>query len=252
MTDASFHVFSDLEAASDALARTLIERAQAAVAARGRFVMSLAGGSTPNRLYQLLANVYRDSMPWEYTHIFWGDERFVPWNSPESNYYRVHETLLQKVPIPSSQVYRIITESGSARTAAQLYQAELMSFCRINPELDQTFDVALLGLGEDGHTASLFPENLPQEFIEEDEARQNWVKAIVGPDWRPPVQRITLTYAALNRSDYAFFLVSGASKAKPLAKILNKEVGHSAYPAAFIKAHSGVHWFVDEAAHTGM
>ncbi|HRY30324.1 MAG TPA: 6-phosphogluconolactonase, partial [Elusimicrobiota bacterium] len=151
-------VFRDGEELADALARELLFIARRAVSARGRFVLALAGGTTPAVLYRRLARPpYKKSFPWRFTHFFWGDERFVPPTHPESNYRRVREALLDRVRVPPENRHPVPTGLGTPAAAAKAYERELRRFFSSRPF--PRFDVVLLGVGEDGHVASLFPRS---------------------------------------------------------------------------------------------
>ncbi len=230
-----------IEAAADAEA--VAHKAAAWIAglaaqSRGRFAVCLSGGSTPRRLYQLLAGQpYADRMPWDRVHWFWGDERFVPWEHPDSNYRMARTALLSRAPIPAENIHGIETR-GTPADAARDYERVLKSFCgaeTLDPERP-LFDVLLLGLGPDGHTASLFPGS---GVLDE---RERWVAEVVGAR---PEPRITLTYPALDSSRHAALLVVGADKRAMLNRAL---AGDPALPAARLNPVGDLTWFVDAAA----
>jgi 6-phosphogluconolactonase len=214
-------------------------RALSAVAELGRFAVALAGGSTPRALYALLADPaapYRDALPWAHTHVFFGDERAVPPDHPESNYGMARDALLARVPVPPGNVHRIRGEE-EPEVAARGYEDELRSF--FGPAT--RFDLVLLGMGADGHTASLFPGS---PALEEP---SRLVAAPLVPALG--VRRITLTLRALDAAARAVFLVSGASKAPALARILSGEPGAAALPAARVRpGHGSVLWLVERGA----
>jgi len=209
-----------------------------AAASRGRFAICLSGGSTPRRLYQLLSeSPYRDRLPWERIHWFWGDERFVPWDHPDSNYGMVYAALLGRSPAPPANIHGTAT-NGTPRDAAAAYERVLKSYYG-SESLDPNrplFDVQILGLGPDGHTASLIPGT---SVLEE---RQRWVAEVIGAR---PESRITLTYPVLESSRHTAFLVAGADKREALSRAL---AGDQALPAARIRPVGELMWFVDEAA----
>jgi 6-phosphogluconolactonase len=211
----------------------------AALGTEGPFAVALSGGSTPRALYALLAQPpYLASFPWARTHWFWGDERFVPHDDPESNYRMVREALLSKAPIPAANVHAIPTEGLGADAAAKAYEGVLKAFYRADA-LDPTrplFDVQLLGLGPDGHTASLFPG---QPVLEE---RIRWAAADLGPGG---LSRITLTYPVLESSRRTAFLIAGAEKRDILARL---RAGADDLPAARLRPEGGLRLFVDAAA----
>ena len=209
-----------------------------AVAKDGLFAVALSGGSTPRRLYQLLAaSPYRERFPWSRTHWFWGDERFVPQDDALSNYRMVREALLSHAPIPAGNIHPIPTEGLSPEGSASAYERELKSFYgaeRLDP-VRPLFDVTLLGLGPDGHTASLFPGTA---VLAE---RDRWVAAGVGTKAEA---RITLTYPALESSRQAAFLVAGVEKRAMLEQLRR---GDDKLPAAHLHP-TGTLWIFGDAA----
>ncbi len=212
-------------------------------ASRGRFAICLSGGSTPRRLYQLLAAApYREAMPWDRLHWFWGDERFVPWDHPDSNYRMAREALLKHVPAPPQNIHGIATagdpSAAAHAAAAHAYERVLKAYYGAET-LDAArplFDIELLGLGPDGHTASLFPAT---SVLQE---RQRWAAEVVGAK---PEVRITLTYPALESSRHTAFLVAGADKRESLARVL---AGDPELPAARLHPVGELVWFVDAQA----
>jgi 6-phosphogluconolactonase len=209
-----------------------------AAASRDGFAVCLSGGSTPRRLYQLLAeSPYRDALPWDRIHWFWGDERFVPWDHPDSNYGMVHAALLGRAPLPPANIHGIPT-TGTPADAAAAYERVLKCYYG-SERLDPTrplFDIQILGLGPDGHTASLIPGT---SVLEE---RHRWVAEVIGGR---PEPRITLTYPVLESSRHTAFLVAGAEKRETLSRALASD---ETLPAARIRPVGELIWFVDEAA----
>lgn len=205
----------------------------------GDFSLCLSGGSTPRRLYRLLAAApCRDTFPWSRTHVFWGDERFVPHADARSNYRMVKEALLSHVPIPLHNIHPIPTEGYSPDAAASVYERELKSFYgedQLRPDRP-LFDVTLLGLGPDGHTASLFPGTA---VLSE---RERWVAAVIGAEAEA---RITLTYPALESSRQAAFLIEGNGKHDVLKRLSD---GDSDLPASHLHPVGQLSCFVDAAA----
>jgi 6-phosphogluconolactonase len=223
----------------EALARRVADWLLAISTARvGVFTLALSGGGTPRRLYELLSGPpYHDVFPWNRTHLFWGDERFVPRNDESSNYRMVREAMLSRAPIPAANIHPVQTEGLTPDAAASDYQRELKSFYGAE-RLDRArplFDVTLLGLGPDGHTASLFPGTA---VLEE---RERWVAAVVGP--KPA--RITLTYPALESSRHVAFLVAGKDKREILSRFQRRE---PTLPAARLRPIGTLHLFADIAA----
>ncbi|MGA7866969.1 MAG: 6-phosphogluconolactonase [Stellaceae bacterium] len=209
-----------------------------AAASHNGFAICLSGGSTPRRLYQLLAeSPYRDVLPWDRIHWFWGDERFVPWDHPDSNYGMVRAALLGRMPVPPGNIHGIPT-IGTPADAAAAYERVLKSYYG-SESLDPTrplFDIQILGLGPDGHTASLIPGT---SVLDE---RHRWVAEVIGGR---PEPRITLTYPAIESSRHTAFLVAGGDKRETLSRAL---AGDPALPAARIRPVGELIWLVDEAA----
>ena len=233
---ASIEVAKDPEALARRAAGWITDLA---AASRGRFAICLSGGSTPRRLYQLLAeSPYRDALPWDRIHWFWGDERFVPHDHRDSNFRMAHEAFLSRVPVPAENIHAVPTEGISPEDAAAAYESTLKSFYG-GPTLAPDrplFGVTLLGLGEDGHTASLFPG---QPALQE---MQRWAVAVIGAKSEP---RITLTYPALDSSRDLAFVVTGAEKRQAVARAQAED---PAIPAGAIRPIGRLHWFTDRAA----
>jgi 6-phosphogluconolactonase len=229
-------VFESAEALAQGSAEWLCALAQAS---SREFAVCLSGGSTPKRLYETLATpAIASRFPWPRVHWFWGDERFVPHDDPESNYRMVREALLSRVPIPAENIHPVPTEGLSPEQAAADYEATLKRYYgadKLTPSRS-LFDVNLLGVGEDGHTASLFPG---QPALQE---TQRWVVAVIGAKSNA---RITLTYPALDSSRDLVFLVTGNAKRDILARV---RAGDRSLPAAMVRPLGGLHWFGDRAA----
>lgn len=241
---AELRVVADAEAVARAAAEAVVAAAVRAVADRGRFTMALSGGSTPRRLYQLLGRTeepYAAAVRWDATHLFFGDERHVPPEHPDSNYRMASETLLARVAVAS--VHRMRGELPDANAAAEEYEAELARFFGLDTVEDPPprIDLALLGLGPDGHTASLFPGS---PALDE---RRRWVVAPFVERLR--AFRITLTLPMLDRARQVLFLVSGAEKADALARVLAARGGAAPLPASRVQtAPTAPIWIVDRAA----
>jgi 6-phosphogluconolactonase len=237
--------YPSLPELSRAAAEYVCETAGEAIRKRGVFTFVLSGGSTPRLLYEKLARQpISKRIDWQKTHIFWGDERYLPPDHPDSNYALAFQRLVSKVDVPPANVHRIITESPSAKDAADNYEKTLRHFFRLplGSEDDTylpSFDVVLLGLGEDGHTASLFPGDAALE------EKYRWVVAVDGANASPPVPRITLTFPILNMADCAIFLVSGSRKKEVFEEIM-KNPGTAPYPAARIRPSGRLLWFIDK------
>ncbi|MFP4393886.1 MAG: 6-phosphogluconolactonase [Anaerolineales bacterium] len=230
----NIRVYADALALARGAAQHVMMWEAAALAERDRFVIALAGGSTPRQTYTLLAtDAFAEQLDWERIHVFWGDERCVPPTHPESNYRMARETLLDHVPIPAPHVHRIPGELGPEEAAAT-YARELRALFGADPI---RFDVILLGLGRDGHTASLFPGT---EALQMDDRP-------VAANYAPRLEswRITLTLPVINAARHVGFIVSGEHKAETLARV---QAG-SPLPAARVRPDPGqLVWLVDEAA----
>ena len=232
-------VVADASALSAAAAEEFAHCAEKAIGDNGRFCVALSGGNTPRSVYSLLAGKYAGSLPWAKIHIFFGDERSVPPDHADSNYRMSRESLLSKVPIPDANVHRIRAELP-AQEAAELYAKELRAFFGLAGDAWPRFDLILLGIGDEGHTASLFP----------DSAALSEQSKLVVANWVEKFQtwRITLTFPVLNHAAEVLFLVSGASKAEILRNIFDPSKTN-VYPAQAVRPQNGkLLWIVDRAA----
>lgn len=237
---ADVQVFADPAELADAAAQAIVDAAQAAVADHGRFTWALSGGDTPRETYHRLAQPpLVGRMPWRHTWIFFGDERCVPPDHPSSNYRMAHETLLAKVPIPPEQVVRMHGESEDSEAAAAAYARRLAeTFGTRRGELPR-FGLVLLGMGLDGHTASLFPGSPALREVFRPVAAVHAAAAIIP-------QRITLTFPVLSAAACVIFLVAGREKAKAVKAVLG---GGSALPAGMVQPTDGrLVWMLDRAA----
>lgn len=230
----SLRVFDTPEELAEAAARDFAQRAEAAIRERGRFAVALAGGSTPRATYEVLAREYADRVEWGRVHAFFGDERAVPPDHEDSNYRMAREALLGRVPVGG--VHRMRGELPPEEAAAA-YERELREFFG---EGLPSFDLVLLGIGEDGHTASLFPETSALEVTDR--------LAVANPVLKLETTRITLTAPVLNAARAVDFLVAGEGKARALREILEGDADPRAYPARLVRPQGGAAWFVDRAA----
>jgi 6-phosphogluconolactonase len=208
-----------------------------------RFSVALAGGTTPRRVYELLGSKqFKDRIEWSNVFLFFGDERCVPPAHPDSNYAMVRAALISKVPIPPANVRRIKGEMEPAESALE-YEKEVREFF---PGVEwPRFDLVLLGMGEDGHTASLFPGS---QALEES---SRWVLATRNED--SGQDRITLTLPLFNHAAHVIFIVTGEKKAQRLAKVLRPKVSQEQFPAQLVNPYNGkLEWLVDAAAATGL
>lgn len=231
-------VFDDPAAMAHAAAALFARHARQAVHARGRFAVALSGGHTPTHTYELLSREpYRDQIPWNAVHVFWGDERCVPADDPRSNQRMARRALLDHVPIPPENIHPI-DGNLPPEDAAQEYESELREFAQQNVGF---LDLALLGLGTDGHTASLFPGDSALN------ASQRWACAVASTPTR--LARVTLTLLPLNHARQIVFLVSGSSKADILRRIIEEPANNKSLPALHIQPTSGeALWLVDREA----
>jgi 6-phosphogluconolactonase len=239
----TLHVYPDADQICRAAAESVVTLAGAAIAERGRFNLVLSGGSTPRRLYQQLAKAaLRERVDWSKVEFFWGDERPVPPTSPDSNYGMAREALLEPLGIPKEHIHRMEGERHNLESAAQDYEAVIArvlgtSFLIAPPR----FDLILLGMGPDGHTASLFPATPALT-----ETHQ-WV--VANPVLKFGVERLTLTPMVLNCAVNIHFLVTGADKAAIAAEVLEGPLDLQRLPAQLVRPPEGqVDWFLDEAA----
>jgi 6-phosphogluconolactonase len=224
-----------------AAAELVASAASEAVAERGRFTIALSGGSTPKSLYTLLASNARTSLPWDRMFFFFGDERHVPPTDPESNYRMADEAMLSKIPVAQSNVFRVEAENPDAVAAAQAYEQTLRKFFALEAGQIPVFDLILLGMGPDGHTASLFPGT---EGLREKSKLvvANWVEKL-------KTYRLSLTLPVLNAARCVAFLVSGTDKAPVLKSVLEGEAPGEQYPAKLVRPAQGkLMWLLDRAA----
>lgn len=236
-------VCRDVDDLSRRAAEQFVALARPAIAARGRFAVALSGGSTPKALYSLLATAeFTSQLDWRQIHLFFGDERCVPPDHGESNYRMVNESLLAKIPIPAANVHRLAGEIDPALAAAD-YGAELARFFGLQEETPPRFDLIYLGLGEDGHTASLFPGS---SALTE---RARWVASTYVA--KLAAHRLTLTLPVINHAAQVSFLIAGQSKAAMVTTILADAI--SDYPAAQVCPSDGrLCWFITEDAGGGV
>lgn len=226
-------------------AERFIQRGNEAAARSGCFTVALSGGSTPKALYSLLATpAFADRIPWPKVHLFWGDERCVPPDHPDSNYRMVRESLLSKISIASENVHRMAGEK-EPKLAAVEYENELKIFFQSSEGEPPRFDLILLGLGEDGHMASLFPGS---EALKE-------TKRLVAANFVENMNayRLTLTLPVLNHAANVFFLVAGKSKAAIVQKLFELGSGIENLPAARVRPVQGsLSWFITRDAALGL
>lgn len=244
-SSATIRILSTPQELFDAAAEEVIKATNEAVASRGRFAIALSGGSTPKSLYNLLATNARTVLPWDKMFFFWGDERHVPPTDPESNYRMTDEAMLAKVPVPPGNVFRIPAENPDAAAVAEDYEKTLRKFFKVEPGSVPRFDLILLGLGPDGHTASLFPGTAALK----EKSRlvvANWVEKL-------KTHRLSLTLPVLNAARCVAFLVSGTDKASVLKTVLEEDAPGEQYPAKLVRPSDGnLVWLLDRAAASGL
>ena len=232
-----------LETLAQRAARRFYEATERAIAdpQRGRFLVALSGGSTPRALHQALVEHYRDLIPWERVQVFWSDERCVPPEDAESNYRMARETLLEQVPLPAANIHRMPGERSDYDAAAADYEAEIRQVFGLPPDVLLRFDLILLGMGPDGHTASLFPGTAA--------LHENSRLVVANQGTKPPPQRLTFTYPLINSARQVMFLAAGADKAEALRDVLSGQTTIEERPAVGVRPTDGeVLWMVDREA----
>jgi 6-phosphogluconolactonase len=217
----------------------VIEQANAAIAERSRFSMALAGGSTPKPLYEAIA---QQSLPWDKIHVFWGDERYVPADHPDSNEGMARAAWLDHVAIPAANIHAMQTNLADPAVAAQQHEQQLQDFFHVAPGEFPALDLVLLGIGDDGHTASLFPHTAALQV------RDRLIT--VGEKGGQP--RLTFTAPFINQARHVLFLVAGANKQPALRQIFATIGDDDTYPARLITAAGTTWWLLDQAAGEGL
>ena len=232
-------VLTDPAAVFAAAAVEFLQRARTAIQGSGRFTVALSGGATPKHLYSLLAT--QSGAPWDKMRFFFSDERHVPPDHPDSNFRMANESLFSQAPIPKENIFRVPAEIPDADTAAQSYEQTLRQFFALEDDGLPRFDLILLGMGPDGHTASLFPGTAA---LHEDErlVAANWVEKF--KTWR-----LTFTYPVINNAAAVLFMTTGAEKQEALLQVLQGKPDPENYPAQGIQPTNGsLLWLVDQAA----
>lgn len=235
-------VYPDPDALSRAVAEAMAGLIQTTVAEKGRFSMALSGGRAPFRTFRRLVEAFRDAVSWSEVHVFWADERYVPFDDARNHYRMVREVFLDHVPIPPRQVHPMPTAGPDPETAARAYEDLLRLYF---PGPWPVFDLAILGVGADGHTASLFPGS---PALAE---RERWVVAVREPTADPPI-RLTLTLPVLNHAACVYFIVTGPEKTAALRRALTDPPDPVGCPASAVRPVRGdLVWWVDRAAWEG-
>lgn len=234
------HVFADKAALVAGAAEQTIELMRAAIATSGRCTVALSGGSTPKPLYQTIAQA---DLPWDKIYVYWGDERYVSATHADSNNKMAREAWLNHVGIPAKNIFDVPTDTDSPEITADRYQQTLIdSFASASEKDIPQFDIILLGMGDDGHTASLFPHTLAlNEFY-------RWV-TVGNKDGQP---RITFTVPLINNARHVMFLVAGANKQAALSQVFAPVADNAAYPSRLIAPSGELRWLIDSSASQGL
>jgi 6-phosphogluconolactonase len=239
----NIHIHPNAEAVAQAAAAFVAERINSVLHTQDRFTIALSGGSTPKRLHQLLAMPpYRDQIDWSRLHVFWGDERYVPLDDERNNARMAYDTLLNHVHIPEEQIHIMRTDYADPNESAVEYDRLLHHYFDKTPN---SFDLLLLGMGDDGHTLSLFPGT---EIVHE---TKRWCAAYFLQ--QQDMFRVTLTKTVANLSSCVLFLTTGKTKAPALRHVLQGPVNIDLYPSQTIAPEKGsIHWIIDEAAASSL
>lgn len=234
----SLHIYQNEETLANGLAAWLAGNISLVLKTRERYSFVLSGGSTPKKLYHILARDYISKVDWGKVDFFFGDERFVPFDDDRNNGKMAYETLLTPLAIPEENIYRMPTQPTPEQAAAD-YEKTLKGYLRNNS--DTTFDFTLLGMGADGHTLSVFPDSPLLD------SNSDWVKSVFNTG--DQLQRITLLPHLVNRSQTVAFMIKGADKAKTLYNVLGGKYEPAKLPARLIEPRDGIlMWFIDRAA----
>jgi 6-phosphogluconolactonase len=244
LAGATINICQNKEKLAEKLATHFVDLAKASIEADGRFTVALSGGSTPKALYSLLAtDEYAKQIAWDKVFFFWGDERCVPHDSPDSNYRMVNEALLTKVPIPKANTFTTEGQEKNPEEAAKQYEQKLKEFFQLGANKYPAFDLVLLGLGPEGHTASMFPGSVALT-----EPQRIFMTVYVE---KLSAFRLTLTLNAINAAKNVCFMVAGEDKADILSTIISQtaRTSENKLPAACIQPSAGhLEWFIDRAA----
>ena len=241
---ADIRIFPTSDEVSAQAVEVILDAAREAIAARGRFTLAFTGGSAPKKTYSLLARPDRaGQIDWAKWFLFWGDDRFVPPDDDRSNFGMVSGLLLEHVPVPEANIYPVPVQAQNPAQAADYYADTLAQFFGIAPGGDApSFDLILLGLGDDGHIASLFP-GFPTLGVED-----RWVVSSPPGTLPPPVDRVSLTYPVLNAARQVLFIVTGENKADAVGDILDSHAPRERRPGAGVHPAGDLIWLLDQAA----
>jgi 6-phosphogluconolactonase len=232
-------IYPDRQALVEAAFTLVVERIRAAIAERQSCAIALSGGSTPQPLYAALATA---DLPWHQIYIFWGDERYVPATHPDSNYGMTKRVWLDLVPIPTANVHPMPTNLTQPQLAADDYDRQIVAHFGLEPAFIPVFDIILLGMGDDGHTASLFPHTAALSVLDR-------LVTVGEKDGQP---RLTFTFPLINQARSVIFLVSGASKQTALAEVFAPICDATTYPSRQIQPQGELLWLLDAAAGDGL
>lgn len=235
----NLHIFDTPEETARAVSELILSKAKEKTRHSNPLNIALSGGNTPKMLFNLLVSEYEDRVPWHFVRLFWVDERCVPPTHPESNFGMTYESLLKNIPIPDNNIFRMIGEANPEKEAKR-YQELLKTQLPSSKSVPQ-FDLILLGMGDDGHTASIFPNNMGLLYSEQ------FVETSSHP--LTGQKRITLTGTTINQAEDVVFLINGSSKAEILNQITNHKVDFQNYPASYIHSQNGsAQFYLDKAA----
>lgn len=248
-TNDSILIYPDAQSLFTAAANDFEQSAKLAIAKKNCFSVVLSGGNTPKDFYSILVNQYAQRIEWDKINFFYGDERYVSMDSDENNYHMTEKYLFSKVSVNPKRIFPIDTNHPTALLAAEAYQKTLRQVLQLKPHEFPVFDLVYLGLGEDAHTASLFPETPLVHAYAQDNIidKDKWVAAYYVDKLK--MDRISLTPPAINHSNNIHFIVSGANKAQAVQAVLRGNYQPDLYPAQLIKSlHGKTLWYLDEAA----
>ncbi len=232
-------VLADKTALIERSLAIVVAKLESAIESQGRATIALAGGSTPKPLYEALAT---QNLPWSKIHIFWGDERYVAADHPDSNQLMARQAWLDRIELPAANIHPLPTTTGNPEVDAQQHERELQQFFQLQPGEFPSFDLILLGIGDDGHTASLFPHT-PALTV------SDRLVTVGNKDGQP---RLTFTVPLINHANCVLFIVAGENKRSALQQILAPEADSMSYPSRLIKPQGELWWLLDQAAVAGL
>ncbi|MDP8218503.1 MAG: 6-phosphogluconolactonase [Candidatus Theseobacter exili] len=235
------HTFETIEELSASAAQTICDLTIKAISKNSLFTLALSGGTTPQSLYQKLSNKpFKDKMPWKDIHFFFGDERMVSYKNPLSNFYTAKQRLFSLVPVSESNIHKIPTENNTPAEASKKYEKVLKNFFSFQKSIIPVFDVIILGVGQDGHTASLFPGDITLK------EKEKLTVAVDSPKSAPMVSRVSLTLPVINAARNVVFLVSGKNKTTIINQVFNEysKEKTKTLPAAMVQPEGNLIWFI--------